>query len=169
MNVVEQLLKETLANGELDRQLRGQHTRWQQLWDFGEFREAVLVRAWEAREQFRGVDAAEFLAWLRRLGWSAAVERWRQTQRETGLLRRFAALLPRWTPSPEEAVDTKDLVQWLLAGLTDRERKLLVLKYYQQLSADRIAKALDTTSAAVHQLHYRALDKLRRRLGKRGE
>jgi RNA polymerase sigma factor (sigma-70 family) len=168
MSVVEQLLEATLASGELDRQLRGQHAQWRHRWDFGDFREAVLGRAWESREQFRGDTAAEFLAWLRRVGWSVAVDHWRQQQRQAGLLRRLAALLPRWTPSATAAVETRDLVQWLLAGLTERERKLLVLMYFQQMSGARLADALGTTPAAVHQLHYRAIAKLRSRLKKSG-
>ncbi len=169
MKMVEQLLEETLANGELDRQLRGQHARWQHLWEFGEYRDAVLAHAWERRKQFHGQTAGEFLAWLRRLALSVAVERWRQRQREAGLLRRLAALLPRWTPSPTEAGETRDLVEWLLAGLTDRERKLLVLKYYQHLSASQLARRLGTTTAAIHQLHYRALNKLRERMKNRSD
>jgi RNA polymerase sigma-70 factor (ECF subfamily) len=166
MTAVERLLAETLANGELDRQLTAQHHRWRHLWDYGDFREAVLQRAWEQRDHFRGETAAEFLAWLRRLAWSLSIDRWRERRRETGLLQRLARLLPRFSRPPEEAVDTRDLVDWLLAGLTERERKLLVLKYYQQLSGAELAAALDSTPEAVAQLHYRALLKLRQRLAK---
>jgi RNA polymerase sigma factor (sigma-70 family) len=169
MRVVEQLLHETLSNGELDRQLRGQHAQWRHLWDFGEFREEVLSRAWEAREQFRGKTAGEFLAWLRPLAWSAAVDHWRKVKREIGLLQRLALLIPRWPVSTTEAVDTRDLVEWLLAGLSDRERKLLVLMYYRHMPADALARELGMTTAAVHQLHYRAIGKLRRRLKNRLE
>jgi RNA polymerase sigma factor (sigma-70 family) len=169
MSLVEQFLGETLASGELDRQLGVQYARWRKLWDFQEFRAAVLGRAWERRQQFKGQTAPEFLAWLRRLAWSAAVEQWRQRRRQAGLLHRFAALLPRWARGASEELDTRDLVEWLLAGLTARERKLLVLKYYRQMTADQLADALATTRAGVHQLHYRALAKLRERLKNRGQ
>jgi RNA polymerase sigma factor (sigma-70 family) len=168
MNTVQQLLEDTLANGELDQQLAAQHWRWRHLWDFAEFREAVLARAWDRREQFRGQTTEEFLAWLRRLGWSVAVDRWRARRREAGLLQRLASLLPRFTRSAADAVETRDLVEWLLAGLTERERKLLILKYYQQLSTEQIARSLGTSTAAIHQLHYRVLGKLRARIKKSG-
>jgi RNA polymerase sigma factor (sigma-70 family) len=166
MNTVQRLLEATLTSGELDRQLTVQHRRWQGILDFDDFREAVLARAWERRQQFRGNSPEEFLAWLRRLGWSIGIDHWRERRRERSLLQRFAELIPQSTGSPTGIVDTRELVEWLLAGLNDRERKVLTLKYYQQLSGEEIARTLGTSVAAVHQLHYRALGKLRDRLKK---
>jgi RNA polymerase sigma factor (sigma-70 family) len=80
------------------------------------------------------------------------------------LLQRLLASLPSFLPSPEAAVETKDLVEWLLAGLNDRERKLLVLKYYRGLSMAEAALDLDMSEGAAHQLHHRALKKLREKI-----
>lgn len=165
MTSVERFLQITLSTGDLDQQLRWQHSRWRHLWDFTEFRDAALARAWECRDQFSGDTPAEFLAWLRRIAWSVAVDHWRAERRQKGLLRRLADFIPRLLPSPVEMVETRELVGWLLAGLSERERQLLLLKYYQRLSAETIAQKLGCTTAAVNQLHYRALAKLRERLG----
>jgi len=162
--VVAGFFKETLASGELDRQLRERHRRWRHVLDFSEFRDRVFDRAWDARETFRGESLGEFLAWIRRVGWTAAVDLWREHKRQSGLRARAAGFLPRFVlPAPAQ-VETEDLVGWLLAGLTERERKLLRLKYYEGLTAEQLAAELGTTAAGMSQLHYRALEKLRARL-----
>ncbi|HEY1599481.1 MAG TPA: sigma-70 family RNA polymerase sigma factor [Pirellulales bacterium] len=162
------LLEETRDSGELDRQLRRIVARWPQLLDAGDLRELALSRAWERRDQFRGTTAAEFLAWLRRLAWSIALDRWRAQKRRARLLQQFAGLTPHIRSRVEDRVETRDLIDWLLAGLTDRERKLLMLKYYANMSFAEIAQAFDTTPSAVSQLHYRAILKLRERTNERG-
>jgi RNA polymerase sigma factor (sigma-70 family) len=166
MNEVGCLLRETLATGELEKQLRGLFQRWHRHFsEFAEFREAVLGRAWEHREQFRGQTAEEFLAWLRRIGVSTAVDKVREERRRANLLDRLAKVF-RWvkTPLPEAAVDTADLIEWLLAGLSSKERRLVVLKYYLQMSYDEISRAMGTSRNGVYQLHHRVLEKLRTRM-----
>jgi RNA polymerase sigma factor (sigma-70 family) len=167
MNIVEHLLQETVASGDLERQLRIQYARWHRLWDFEEFRAEVLESAWVHQSQFRGQTAPEFLAWLRRLAWSAGVDRWRQRQRQATLLERFVALLPSLPAPSAQPIETKDFVEWLLAGLTDRERNLLIMKYYRQMLPSAMARELETSQEGVRQLHHRAIAKLRKRLNNR--
>jgi RNA polymerase sigma factor (sigma-70 family) len=162
------LLEETRDSGELDRQLRRIVARWPQLHDAGDLRELALSRAWERRDQFRGTTAAEFLAWLRRLAWSIALDQWRAQKRRARLLQRFAGFTSQTRSRVEDRVETRDFIGWLLAGLTDRERKLLTLKYYGNMSFAEIAQALDTTPSAVSQLHFRAILKLREKTKQRG-
>ena len=166
MNRAQQLLADTAASGQLSQALERWHQRWRHFWDFDDFSDQVLTRAWEMAAQFRGQTAEEFLAWLRRIAWRAGIDRWRHERRRDSVFRRLLAMLPSFAPSPEAVVDTRDLVQWLLAGLNDRERKVLVLKYYQGHSINDIAAALECSPAAVHQLHHRALTKLRIKVGK---
>jgi RNA polymerase sigma factor (sigma-70 family) len=65
-----------------------------------------------------------------------------------------------------ERVQTRDFVEWLLAGLTDRERDVMAWRYFEGLSMDVVADRLRTTRPAAYQLHYRALAKLRDRAKK---
>ncbi|HEX3152657.1 MAG TPA: sigma-70 family RNA polymerase sigma factor [Gemmataceae bacterium] len=164
MNDVERFLRDTLANGVLDRQLQSQFVRWRRVWDYGDFRDAVLGRVWERRAEFRGTTQAEFVAWLRVLGWTIGVDRWRDEQRRRSLFQRIARRF-KAPVSSSERVDTADLVEWLIAGLTDRERKLLLLKYFHFKTLDELALSLETSKAGVRQLHHRAIAKLRNRLG----
>ena len=95
---VSRLLQKTSASGVLDRQLRTQHRKWQQVLDYGEFRDRVLGRVWERQATFKGTTPEEFLAWLRRIGWSLAVDAWREKKRQVNLLTSFARLLPKFAP-----------------------------------------------------------------------
>lgn len=161
------LLQNTLASGELERRLRSQHRQWEHVLDYGEFREEVLGKAWERQSGFQGKTSAEFLAWLRRIAWSVAVDAWRRRKRYSNLLKGFARLLSPVAALPaSQRVETRDLVQWLLAGLTARERKILILKYFENMPTDRLAEELETTREGVLQLHYRAIAKLRERAKK---
>src|SRR5262249_51485930 len=144
-------------------------SRWQHVLDFGEFREAVLAKGWERRSQFHGRTADELLAWLRTIGWSVAVDAWRQRKRHSGLLEKFQKLVSAaFVAPPSERIETQDLVEWLLAGLSERERKVLRMRYYEDVSTEKIAEALECSPEAVSQLHYRAIAKLREKLKKSG-
>ena len=50
----------------------------------------------------------------------------------------------------------------LLAGLTELEQEVLRLRYADDLGFQKIATKLDKEPNAVHQIHHRALTKLRR-------
>jgi RNA polymerase sigma factor (sigma-70 family) len=161
--LVARFLSETAENGELDRQLRPLIARWPRLTDTGELRQLVVTRAWELRERFRGNTSSDFLAWTRGLAWRVALELWKSQGRRQRLYERLRHVLPKVGASAENQVQTHDLVRWLLAGLTDRERKLLNLKYFRGLSISEAAAAMEMTPEAFSQLHHRAMLKLRKK------
>lgn len=49
-----------------------------------------------------------------------------------------------------------------LDGLTELEQTVLRLRYVEQLEAPEIAERLSKDPNAVHQIHHRALKKLRK-------
>lgn len=164
--LVTRFLTETAENGELDRQLNRLIARWPRLLDAGDLRQIVVARAWEVRNAFRGTTQSEFLSWIRSLAWSAALDLWRKQGRRARLFDRVAEFIPKVAPSAESRVETEDFVNWLLAGLTDRERKVLTLRYFRGMSVGEAAAVMATTEEAVSQLHYRAVAKLRERYEK---
>ena len=169
MNGIGPFLQETLENGDLEKQLRSQFRRWRHLWDFDDFQQEVLLRAWGKRDTFRGDSNEEFLAWLRRIAWSAAIDHWRSEKRRTGLLKRWTWNFFSMLHDVPNRIDTKDLIGWLLAGLAEREIRLVALRYYEDLKMSEIAQVLGITEAAANQLHFRAIEKLRQRLKKKEE
>jgi RNA polymerase sigma factor (sigma-70 family) len=166
MSRVSELLDSLLASGELDRLLHVKHARWRRILEEDDFKQRVLVRALESQDHFRGTSDAEFLGWLSAIGTRIALDEWRNAKRRRSVLDRLRDVWSHSRPYRAQ-VGLETFAEWLLAGLTERERKLLRLRYYQDRSTVEIANALGTSRAGVYQLQFRALAKLRDRALKR--
>ncbi len=71
--------------------------------------------------------------------------------------------------SPEEALEKEELKKMLaesLELLTEKERKVIVLYYYEELTLKEISNVLEVSEPRVSQLHVRALQKMKAKLGK---
>ncbi len=70
---------------------------------------------------------------------------------------------------PEEVVEKAELKEMLkesLDILTEKERKVILLYYYEECTLKEISYVLDVSESRVSQLHTRALTKMRDKLGK---
>lgn len=70
--------------------------------------------------------------------------------------------------TPEEAFDKVELKQKLeeaLKLLTEKEQKVILLYYYEDLTLKEIANILDVSESRVSQLHTKALNKMKTRMG----
>ena len=70
--------------------------------------------------------------------------------------------------TPEEALDKVELKQKLveaLALLTEKEQKVVTLYYYEDLTLKEIANILDVSESRVSQLHTKALQKMKTKMG----
>ncbi|WP_026504268.1 FliA/WhiG family RNA polymerase sigma factor [Butyrivibrio sp. NC3005] len=70
---------------------------------------------------------------------------------------------------PEEVVEKNELKKILgqaLDLLTEKERKVVLLYYYEELTLKEISNVLEVSESRVSQLHTRALQKMRVKLGK---
>jgi RNA polymerase sigma-70 factor (ECF subfamily) len=68
-------------------------------------------------------------------------------------------------PSANDDVRDQQMARQALWRLTPDQRQVIVLKFYQGLSNEEVAAALDKPVGAVKSLQHRALDALRRMLG----
>ena len=69
---------------------------------------------------------------------------------------------------PEKVVEQQALKQILLDALemlTEKEKKVIVFYYYEELTLKEISSILEVTESRVSQLHTKALQKLRNKLG----
>ncbi len=69
---------------------------------------------------------------------------------------------------PEKIVERQELKEILtktLETLTEREKKVIVLYYYEDLTLKEISKILEVSESRVSQLHTKALQKLKAKLG----
>jgi RNA polymerase sigma factor (sigma-70 family) len=84
----------------------------------------------------------------------------------------LANLLLARGSSPSDHLDKKDLaqrVQQALAGLTETDRELLLMRNYEGMQYEEIACILGIEPAAVRKRHGRALLRLHAALTNRGE
>lgn len=69
---------------------------------------------------------------------------------------------------PERVVDEKELKQSLmdaLDALTEKEKMVVILYYYEELTLKEISRVMDVSESRVSQLHSKALKKMRNYLG----
>lgn len=69
---------------------------------------------------------------------------------------------------PEKVVEQQALKQILMDALellTEKEKKVIVFYYYEELTLKEISSILEVTESRVSQLHTKALQKLRNKLG----
>ena len=50
--------------------------------------------------------------------------------------------------------------------MLEKERKVILLYYYEELTLKEISKILDVSESRVSQLHVKALSKMKTKLGK---
>lgn len=70
--------------------------------------------------------------------------------------------------SPEESIEKEELKKMLaeaLELLTDKEKKVILLYYYEELTSKEIASVLEVSESRISQLHTRALQKMRTKMG----
>ena len=69
---------------------------------------------------------------------------------------------------PEKVMENQELKQVLadsLEILTEKEKKVIVLYYYEELTLKEISKILEVSESRISQLHTKALQKMKTRMG----
>lgn len=70
--------------------------------------------------------------------------------------------------SPEERVEKEELTKVLgeaLEVLTEKERKVITLYYYEELTLKEISNILEVSESRISQLHTKALSKMKGKMG----
>lgn len=69
---------------------------------------------------------------------------------------------------PEDMVsqqELKEMLQEALGDLTEKEQKVILMYYYEELTLKEISKVLEVSESRVSQLHTKALSKMKKKLG----
>jgi RNA polymerase sigma factor for flagellar operon FliA len=64
-----------------------------------------------------------------------------------------------------EKQELKELLIKTLETLTEKEKKVIVLYYYEELTLKEISRILEVSESRISQLHTKALQKMRMKLG----
>lgn len=70
--------------------------------------------------------------------------------------------------TPEKVIEQSELAEVLKASLellTERERRVIELYYYEELTLKEISHVLEVTESRVSQLHTKALQKMKTKMG----
>ena len=117
--------------------------------------QAALLKALQARRRIPEQDA---LAYTRRILINENIDRWRRRHGEVATGAAFDV------PSPDSLADRvadRDRVARMLATLTPTQRRVVVMRYYEDLTEAQTAEALGMTVGAVKAASHRALAALR--------
>ncbi|GAA3393049.1 SigE family RNA polymerase sigma factor [Cryptosporangium minutisporangium] len=97
-------------------------------------------------------------AYLRRILYHLAVDSWRQRRRRPELL---AVVEPEGQPDGTDAVDLRQALVQALGQLAPRQRAVLVLRYFEELSEAEIAATLGCSTGTVKSTAARGMKRLR--------
>ena len=70
---------------------------------------------------------------------------------------------------PEKVIEKQELkkiLEEVLETLTENEKKVIVLYYYEDLTLKEISKVLEVSESRVSQLHTKAVSRLRANMSK---
>ena len=135
--------------------------------DVDDVTQQVWMRLWERRDQLASVT--DLRKWLYTLARNAAIDAGRSSTRRRGLWRRFKLL---WRPGRSGPRPADDLIAAersritlrAIEALDEKYRVVLVLRVWQEMSYDEIARTLDITPQAVETRLVRARRMLRDKL-----
>lgn len=68
-----------------------------------------------------------------------------------------------------EKQELKELLIKTLETLTEKEKKVIILYYYEELTLKEISKILEVSESRISQLHTKALQKMKTKLGRNME
>jgi RNA polymerase sigma-70 factor (ECF subfamily) len=120
----------------------------------------AMARAWEQIRRGREIENLE--SWVRTVALNCA----RRTFRRRASERRASERIANDSHAAAQGSEPSDLdhVQVVLAGLSERERNVAVMRYIFGLSVPEIASELDLSTGTVENYLHRAKQKLRRAL-----
>jgi RNA polymerase sigma-70 factor (ECF subfamily) len=141
----------------------------------------ALLRAHQARDQFRGQSAPEMSAWLRQILARTLADAVRDLGREKrdiarehslqAALDQSSARLEAWLVASgmapgEQAERNEQLLRLaeVLAELPPPQRDAVLLRYYEGRPLDEIGQRLGRTRAGVASLLRRGIERLRKKL-----
>jgi RNA polymerase sigma factor (sigma-70 family) len=124
-----------------------------------ELLQGALARTWNHFEA--GWDDAAFVSYVRVSMVNAQRSRWRRPLREDP---HDYIEHPVWADDGQRRIDDADELDRVLDQLSDRQRKVVVMRYYNDLSEQQTAQALACSVGTVKSQTSRAVARLRRLL-----
>jgi RNA polymerase sigma factor (sigma-70 family) len=125
----------------------------------------ALLAAWQ---RFEELDTANMKGWLYRTAFNVSQEAVRRRKRSSAVLLNESACSPPTGADRMEKEEKGDMVRSAVMGLPERQRSVLVLRFYDSLPIRSIASVMGITEGGVKANISRGLGALRGKLAAAG-
>lgn len=136
-----------------------------QIKDHNDASDIIQEVAAQASIHFEKYDPSRpFAAWLMGIARQRIAERFRKLNRSPITFSSEAVdlMMPALTAIQEQSTDRMEALRGCMARLSDKQTRLIDLRYSQMLSSDQIADAIGSTPSAINVMLFRIRDALRR-------
>ena len=117
----------------------------------------VFTVAWRRLDE---VDPTSVRGWLYGVARGVLSNSWRSSRRRNRLRERLVAQTDRRLATDHDNAGSGEAVLAAMGGLNERDREILLLWTWEELTGPEIAVALGISEAAVHQRIHRARKRL---------
>ncbi|MBR1865876.1 MAG: FliA/WhiG family RNA polymerase sigma factor [Lachnospiraceae bacterium] len=115
-----------------------------------------------------GISDEEYLDWQSQMKITGLVSLNEYMEQGSDVSQDYSRHTTARFESPEENIEKEELKKVLgeaLLLLTEKEQKVITLYYYEELTLKEISNILEVSESRVSQLHTRALQKMRGKMG----
>ena len=115
-----------------------------------------------------GITDEEYLSWQSQMKITNLVSLNEYIEQGSDVSNEKGTNVSRHFDSPEKTVEKSELAEMLksaLTLLTETERRVIELYYYEELTMKEISHILEVTESRVSQLHTRGLQKMKTKMG----
>ena len=115
-----------------------------------------------------GISGDEFLEWQSQMKVTGLVSLNEYMEQGSDVAQDYSRQTTSRFEAPEEKVEKEELTKMLgeaLQLLTEKEQKVITLYYYEELTLKEISSILEVSESRVSQLHTRALQKMKTKMG----
>ena len=116
-----------------------------------------------------GISEDEYLDWQSQMKITGVVSLNEYMEQGSDVSQDYSRHTTSRFESPEESVEKEELTKVLgeaLELLTEKEQKVITLYYYEELTLKEISNILEVSESRISQLHTRALQKMRGKMGR---
>lgn len=115
-----------------------------------------------------GLSEEEYFDWQSQMKITGVISLNEYMEQGSEVPQNFGAHTTSGFESPEERIEKEELTKVLgeaLELLTEKEQKVITLYYYEDLTLKEISNILEVSESRVSQLHTRALQKMKGKMG----
>jgi RNA polymerase sigma-70 factor (ECF subfamily) len=124
----------------------------------------VFLKAWKAIGSCRGKEKT-FSSWLYRIAHNLIVDKLRKSQKQSSREAELPEDIRDTSDRMEISLEQRDLLK-VIDVLSPNQRQVIVMKFIEEMDNREIAETMGKSTGAIRILQMRALETLRKTLGK---